>query len=787
MRAIDRKLLRDFWHLKSQMLAIVVVLSCGVGTFVMSTSIHASLTRILQQYYSQNQFGDLFVSLKRAPDSLTEQLDEIPSIARWEARIVAAVRLEIEHVDEPVVGQLISLPKPGQSGLNQLFLRTGRLPEPNVASEVAISETLAIAHHLQLGDAIVAVINGHRQMLRVVGIALSPEYIYEIPPGGILPDNKSFGVLWMDRQTLAAAVDMTGAFNNLTIKLRDPRDQPNVIQAVDEITSRYGGLGTIDRSDHPSHKFIENELGELRRMSLVAPSIFLSVAAFLLNIVLARLIATQREQIAALKAFGYMNREVAWHYLKMAMISAVLGAFSGTLLGVYLGRGMTRMYTRFFHFPHFDFFLPSEVVIWAWMISCGCAAIAVWASIRQVMRMPPAEAMRPEPPANYRKTWMEIVGSWLIQTSISKMILRQIARTPRRSILSVLGISLAIAVLVVGSFMQDSVDFLFDAMFRLSQRYDVNVALVEPTSATALHELRAIPGVLTCEGYRAVSARIRFGFRQRLTGLQGMTEQSDLHKLIDAKLHSISVPVEGLLISAELAKILHARTGDVLTVEVLEGSRPVLQLPLMATLDDFAGTSAYIKDSQLCDELKEGSSISGAYLAIDPACESSIYQELKVMPKVAKVSMSRSTRQSFRNTIAENIRMMRLINLLFSCAISIGVVYSTARISFAERSRELATMRVLGFSRGEVTWMIIAELSLLTIAAIPLGCCIGHFLAWSIIHSANQELFRMPFVINWTTYLFASAIVLIATVIACLLIKFQIDRLDLVEVLKSRE
>lgn len=787
MRAINKKLLRDMWHIKTQMLAIIVVMSCGVGTFVMSSSIHESLVRIRQHYYADYDFADVFVSLKRAPESLAERIAEIDGVVRWDTRIVTAVRLEVIGLAEPAVGQLISLPEPGSDGLNRVFLRSGRLPELGTASEVAVSESFAKAHRMQLGSSIEAVINGRRQSLVVVGFALSPEYIYEIPPGGILPDNKTFGVLWMDHKALAAAVDMTGAFNNVSLKLTSSRDTASVIGQLDHLTESYGGLGAFSRDDQQSHKFIENELNELRNMSIMAPSIFLSVAAFLLNIVLSRLIGTQREQIAALKAFGYSNREVAWHYLKMALMAAVIGSICGTALGVYLGQGMTRMYTSFFNFPTFEFHLPLHIVAIAWLVGCGCAALAVWASVRHAMNLPPAEAMRPEPPASYHKTWLESVGGWFGQSSASKMVFRQIGRTPRRSILSILGVSMAIAVLVLGSFMQDAINFLFDAMFRLSQRYDVNVTLVETASADAVNEISQMPGVLACEGYRTVPARIRFGHRHRLTAVQGYATGLDLVKLINQERQSTEIPTSGLMISAELARILGAKTGDVLTVEVLEGKRPSVEIQLTKTVDDFAGTSAYLQHEELCRLMNEELAISGAMLAIDPDAEQDVFRRLNEMPSVAKVIVSRATRASFLRTIAENINRMRLINLMFSFAISIGVVYSTARISFAERSREMATMRVLGFSRGEVTGLLIAELSILTIAAVPIGSGLGYCLAWLVISASDPELFRLPLAIEFDTYVFASVVVLAATVFACTLLRYQINRLDLVEVLKSRE
>ena len=496
MSALNRKTLRDLWQMKGQAVAIALVIACGIALFVLSRSLLHSLELTQTTYYDRYHFADVFATLKRAPDSLGERIAEIPGVARLETRIVVAVNLTVEGLPEPAMGRIVSLPDTRKPTLNQLFLRRGRWLSPQRDDEVLASEAFTTANNLHVGDSVLAVINGRQKRLQIVGIALSPEYIYEIKPGDLLPDNRHFGVLWMNHEAISIAYNLEGAFNDVAISLMRGASSAGVIQRLDELIKPYGGLGAYARRDQPSHLFVDNEIEQNRQMGMIMPSVFLGVAAFLLNVVLSRIINLQREQIAALKAFGYSQWEVGWHYLKLVLLIVALGLCLGIPGGIWFGQEVTAMYAKLFHFPTFTYRLTYDVALTASLVSIVAATLGAWGAILRAVRLPPAEAMRPEPPTSYGLTVLERMKLGRLVPPVVNMIIRQLERHPIKTSLSVLAISLAVAIVVVGNFMEDSVDYVLNAQFRVVQRYDMSLATFEPVSDRAIHNVASMPGVI---------------------------------------------------------------------------------------------------------------------------------------------------------------------------------------------------------------------------------------------------------------------------------------------------
>jgi putative ABC transport system permease protein len=785
--ALDRKLVRDLWQFKGQLLAICLVMSCGVATFVMSLCTLGSLERARDAYYARYHFADVFTHLNRAPNALAKRLGEIPGVARVQTRVVVGVNLDVPGFHEPALGRLISVPEQPGVALNGVHLRAGRHVEPGRTGEVLASEAFAVAHGLVPGDRVSAVINGRRQPLTIVGVALSPEYIYQILPGDLLPDARRFGIFGMGYQALAAAFNMEGAFNDVALGLNPDTSEPDVLQRLDRLTEPYGGLGAFGRKHQTSHEFLSNEVMELRGMAMIAPTIFLAVSAFLLNVVFSRLIRTQREQIAALKAFGYTRFEIGLHYLKMVLVMVLVGVVFGTVFGAWLGRGLTEMYTRFFRFPVFDFTLDPAVVALALLLRGGACVAGTLMAVRAAVRLPPAEAMRPEPPAAFRPTVVERLGLQWLFSPAGRMILRQLERQPVNAMLSVLGIATAVAVFVLGSFMKDAIDHVMESQWHLAQRQDVTVTLVEPASVAVLHEMRHLPGVTRAEPFRALGVRMRVGHHERRVGVMGLEPDADLNRLLDLRRRPVALPPDGLVLSRKLADLLGARVGDTVTVEVLEGERPVRALPVVGLIEDFAGTTGYMDRRAINRLMHEGDVVSGAFLAASPDRIDALYRELKQTPRAAGVPVKGAALASFRDTIAENLLRMRFFNVLFASIIAFGVVYNSARIALAERSRELATLRVIGFTRAEVSAILLGELGTLTLIAIPLGPVLGHAFAWLTTSAYDRELFRIPLVINPSTYATAALVVLASAVVSGLIVRHGLDRLELVSVLKAKE
>ena len=787
MRALTRKLLRDLLLARGQAIAIALVLAAGVGMFVAYFSTFHSLRWTMETYYTASRFGDVFTAVKRAPLSLAPRLAAIDGVARAEVRVVVDVTLDVPGLAEPAVGRLVSLELPRARPLNDVFVRSGRDPEPGRDDEVLISESFATANGLRPGDRVGALINGRRRDLRIVGVALSPEYVYSIRAGDLLPDPSRFGIFWMERAGLAAAFDMEGGFNDVSLTLAPGASAPAVAAALDALLEPYGSLGAIPRRLQTSNWFLTNELTQLQTAGVLVPSVFLVVAAFLLNVALNRLTAVQREQIAALKAVGYSNLELAGHYLQWSLGISLAGAALGILAGAWLGRGMTGLYVDFFRFPELSYRLPPVFALEALGIGVVAGVIGALDAVRRVARLAPAEAMRPPAPERFRPIWIERIGLRRHASAATRMILRNTARQPVRTAMAITGISLAVAILVVGLFFVDAIDLLLKVQFETAQRQDITITFTEPRSSSALAAVRRLPGVLEVEPYRAVPVQIRHGHRSRRTAVMGLPFAPRLNRVVNAGMQPVPLSPGGLVISEALAGALGIAAGDLVQLEVLEGDRPVRTMRVGRVVDEYMGVSLYLEQSALSRLMQEAGSLSGAFLRVDPALEAELYAGLKRTPAVAGLMLKRAAIASFKSTIAQNMNVLVFFNVLFACIIAFGVVYNAARIILSERSRDLASLRVLGFTRAEVSSILLGEIAVVVIAAVPIGLVIGQLLGMWILKISETELFRFPLIVTPRTRLFAASVVLIAAAISGLVVRRRVDRLDLIAVLKTRE
>ncbi len=786
MRALDRKLLRDLWRLRAPLGAAALVMAAGVAALVMAWSTSASLARSRAVYYQEGRFGDVFAQLKRAPESVADRLREIEGVEALETRIVHDVNLTVPGLAGAATARLVSIPDPGEPALNAVHLRVGRMPEPRRA-EVVASEPFAVANGLRPGDAIGAVINGRWQTLKIVGIGLSPEFVYFVRPGAMLPDDRRSGVLWMPRSGLEDALGMQGAFNDVAIRLSRDARHGDVIRAVDARLDRFGGFGAFDRTDHVSDRYLRDEFDQLAVMGTWTPAIFLGVAAFLIHVVLGRLVRTQREEIATLKAFGCSNAALARHVLMMAAavcaVAAALGVAGGAALGAYLAS----FYIEIFRFPLLEFALDPSAVAIGVGIAVAASTIGALGALRAVTRLAPSEAMRPEAPERLRPGLLGRLAP--ARTSIRwRMAIRAIENHPWRSAFAVLGIALSTAVLLVSSFPLDSVDFLLEREYGASQRQDLSVVLNEPASDAALSSFRGLLGgeaTLLCEPMRLAAAKIGNGQVVRTTAIVGVDADSELQRPLDGSGRAVRVPQDGLLLSEHFAEVLGVRPGSAVEVRFLEGRRVRATVPVSAVFSGYVGLAAYMDREALNRLTKDGHVLSSILVREQPARAGELQDNLRRMPAVASVLDKRSMVEAFRSVIAGNIVEITLLHAVFAGVIAFGVVFNTGRIAFAERRREFATLRVLGFSRAEVGEVLLAEMALLAAAGIPIGLLIGRGLAGLLLEALRTESYDLPLVISSRTYAFAALVTVAAAAASAALARRGVARLDLISTLKE--
>ncbi|WP_046078183.1 ABC transporter permease [Halomonas sp. HG01] len=787
MSSLDRKLLRELWRLRAQVLAIALVIASGNALLIMALTTIEALEETTVAYYERTRFGEVFADVTRAPESLSRELAEIPGVQRVSTRIIEGALLDLPDFDEPVVAQLVSLPERGVEPMNALTLRSGRRVAPDRPDEAVIGEAFAEAHGLVPGDHFDAVLRGQRRTLEVVGIALSPEYVYAIAPGGLMPDDARFGVLWMGREALAAAFDFDGAFNAVSLTLMPGASTREVVARLDARLARYGGTGAYPRDEQVSNWFLQNEIAQQKNMAQLLPSVFLAVSAFLTHLVMGRMIDTERREIGLLKAFGYSRLAIAWHYVKLVLVIGGLGVVIGALLGAWLGHWNTRLYAEFYRFPFLLYRPGPESFLLATLVSLGAAlAGALWA-VRRAAALPPAEAMLPPSPPVYRRSRLSRSALARHLDEPTRMIARRLLRWPLRALLASAGLAMSVAVLVMALQWLDAIDALVNSVLVESQHQDATLGFHDLTPLGELAGVERLPGVLAAEPLRGVAARLHHGSLREREAIVGLPRDGVLSPVHDAQGRPVAVPPDGLLLSQQLAGMLEVEIGDVLIVEVLEGRRPRLALPVVRLFDTDVGKPAYMALDALNRRMGDGRVMRGARIVVDPARRAELLARLKTLPAVSGVQFRQAAIDTFHDTLGQTLFIFAGFFIAFASVLSVGVTYNTIRIALAERARELATLRVLGFSRWEISYILLGEAGLLTWLAMPLGCLLGFALAWYLSSAFATELFRVPLVIHPATYAWAVLIALASAGVCAAVVRRRLDRLDLIAVLKTRE
>lgn len=787
MRALDRKLLRDLRRLWPQALAIAVVLAAGVAILLMALGMYRALIETRAAYYERQRFAEVFASASRAPKTLEPEIAAIPGIWAVETRVTGSAILDLPGRAETAVGKLISLPVSGAPQLNVPLLRSGRLPDPAASAEIAVNEPFAEANGYRPGDVIHANLNGEKRALTITGTVLSPEFIYTIGPGALMPDNEGYGILWMPEPALAAAFDMGGAFNEVGLSLTRTANVGAVIDALDLLLDDYGGLGAHDRADQLSHAFIDAEIKQLRSMAQILPPVFFGIAAFLVNMVIGRIVALERSEIGLLKALGYSKVDVSLHYVTLSGLIGCGGIGAGFALGTWLSRQLAIMYAEFFDFPYVIFAAPPEAYVIAGGLGLATTLAGALQAALYAARLPAAVAMAPPVPPRYRRTLLDRLLVLARMSQPTMMILRGILRWPVRAGLTALGIGLGTAVLVASSFFDDALETIVDSAFFQTSRQDASLIFTGALPEPVLDDIRRLPGVLRAEGDLRLPAILRNGHLEKTIAIEARADGNDLTQIVDADGRVASAPPGGILLSERLAASLDVAEGDTLEAEFLTGRRETHSLTVSGTVQQYFGIGAYMADHTLNALLRQAPQITGANVSLDSTQEDAFHAALKDMPKLAGTVMLTDTRVSFQDTIDENITVMTSIYIIVAVLITAGVTYNSARIQLSERARDLASLRILGFTRLEVSYILVGETILLAILAQPIGWLLGYALARAMTDGFASDLYSVPLVLKADTFTTASLVVLAATVLATMLVRRRLDRLDLVEVMKTRE
>jgi putative ABC transport system permease protein len=784
MGPLQKKLVRDLWRLRWQVAAIALLIACGVSVAVMAFSAQEALRAAQERYYEETRFADVFATLNRAPLSIAPRLGEIEGVTAVDVRIVKAGLMDVPGLLRPAVARMVSLPQ-GPGALNLIVLKAGRLPDPGRPDEAVALKTFMDAAKVKLGDRLAVTIVGKRMEFTVVGEALSPEYVYVPSPESTMPDDAHQAVFWMNRQALEKAANLGGAFNTVALRLAHGVREAAVLREVDRILAPYGGLRPYGREDQPSNAFVEAELKELQTSASILPPIFLIVAATLVNIVVGRLVDSEREHIGLLKAFGYSDLEAASLYLGLAAAVGLIGAAAGGLLGAELGSAITRLYEDYMRFPVLEPRFHLVAFLGAGLAAIAAALLGSFGAVWRAARLSPAVAMQPQRPAAYRRGWPDRLASALDQPS--RMILRNLERYPVRAGITIVGLAASLTLLVGTQFIFDSLDRIIEHAYYRERHASDYVGFGEIRDARAVSEVRRMPGVIAAEPVRFAPAVIASGGREERLGLTGLDADSRLSAPLSRTGARIPFEGRGVILSEALARRLRVVPGEKVTVEIDEGRRPVLQLPVTAVAEDYSGLAAYVDRRELNRMLAEGDNASTAQLLVASDQRKRFYAAVSAAPMVVGASSRDDTVANWRVVMTGAFRTNLMFYVSFAGAIAFGVAYNMSRVSLQERGRDLATLHVLGFGHGECAYILIGEIAVLALLAIPLGVLGGNGLARGLIALYSRQDLRLPATISLQSYGVAITAFLGAVALASGLTARRIWTLDLVAVLKTRE
>lgn len=339
----------------------------------------------------------------------------------------------------------------------------------------------------------------------------------------------------------------------------------------------------------------------------------------------------------------------------------------------------------------------------------------------------------------------------------------------------------------MGRFQGDAIEQMVDHQFRESRRHDISVGFIEPTGRAALHELAALPGVLMVEPERAVAVVVRHRNREHRTALQALVPGSELRRPLDQQGRRIPPPATGVLLTDFLAGMLDARPGDLLEFQSLEGRRRRWLLPLAGTVSEYFGVAAYLPLDSMNRLAGDGDVVSGALLRVDPAARAAVLDALERRPRVAAIGQREAGIRNFFDSMGETLLTFTLIASLFGAVITFGVVYNSARVTLSERARDLASLRVLGFTENEVSYILLGEIAVLTVLAVPLGFLAGHGLVAVLVMGFDSDLFRIPHHVSPRTYGMAGLTMLGAAIASGLVVWRRVAGLDMIGVLKARD
>lgn len=792
MRVLHRKLLRDIRDAAGLLLVVVAIIGIGTGSFVGLRTSYAILTASQADYYRQYRLADFWVDLKKAPLTAVDPIAAFSGVASLQTRVVFDVILDLRDEARPITGRLISTPTHGFAHtINGLHLLRGTGFTGRSDEEVILSDPFAEAHGLNPGDSIAMILNRKRQHFRVVGTAISPEYVYMVRgTGDLIPNPESFGVLYIPEQYAREAFDFDNACNQIVGRLVPGKQQqlPALFDRIERRLDPYGVIATTPRSLQASNRFLSDEIRGLGASAAIMPAIFLGVAALILNVLMTRLVERQRTVVGTLKALGHGNPAVVRHFLAFGVIVGLAGGLVGALIGNALATAMVEMYKGFFQFPSFLRHTYPGLLLTGVGISMVFAVGGSLKGARAALRLHPAEAMRQRPPERggaivlERLTWL-----WKRLGFRTQLALRNVFRNRGRTLTGVVSCALAAAIVFCSLALYDGMRYLIDFQFDHVMRSDVDLALRDETSRRSFYEARMLPAVRYVEPTFGLACQLRHGAHARRMGVIGLPRPHRLTVPVDADAQPIEIPLAGLVLTSKLAELLEVRVGDTLELTPIRGRRDTYDVPVAAVAKTYIGVGAYADLHYLSELVGEAAAINGLQMRVDPAHQADLFRAVKGLPNVQAITINAEARANLEDTFVRTSVVSLGLLILFAGMMAFGAILNASMVEISDRLREVSTLRVIGYDPSAVAAIFLRQ----NVIVCLLGMVAAIPLSYAMLHGAalgyDSELFRMPVIIHARSVIGAAALMSLFIIVSQVFVYRRIRRLDWLEGVKVKE
>ncbi len=783
MKKLDIRLLRTIRQSKGQFISLTIVVIVALIVYVSFSMVADQLHNSIYQYYEETNFAHIFVDVNRVPGNVVDDLLSVDGVKQVQGRVVSDVPLRVEDPNEKVNARIVSVPS-NEDQINSLFVLEGEELRPGTRTTSVLQQFFR-GRDMEIGDTLNPFIGGTEYSLEVVGVVGSPEYIYLMEnEQALLPDEKGFGVIYVPEEFAQSAFGFHGSYNNIVVTIDETQENrvDIIVDDIEDKLERFGIRSIVARKDHLSHSVMAQEVESLQIMSQSMTIIFLLVASVVISIMLSRIVKKDRIGIGVLKGLGYGNSQILMHYVKYSIAIGLTGSIIGILISMPVSRMLVYVYIQYMNIPLFKSVIDNKYLIYGTLLTTVFCVTAGLIGARSVLKISPADAMRPETPRSGKRMWIErFKGLWRRVTFSWKMVLRNISRTKRRAFFLVVGIALTFAVTMVPVFMSTVWNTLFDRQYTQLQKMDYSIDFTVPLESGALLELKQLAQIDYIEPKVELPFELADGWRKEIINVIGVRSDTRMYGFRTASGRAVELPEKGIILTDILARQLQAEAGDIIEINSVLPGVSDKTIEVKAVVEQYFGKNAYMDIEQMYEIIEEKDIITGALVFTD----SDIVPDLRDVKNIKAINSVQDMRDMIMEYMDMIIASMGTM-MIFGGILGFAIVYNITIVSINERIMEFSSLRVLGFDKKAIFKLVTRENALMTVFGLILGMPIGYAMCAGIVGAVSTEMYTIPAIIEPFVYVYAGIATVIFVFIAQLATYKKIKHLNFIDALKNR-